>query len=304
MYEDYFKSIIGGNIKSPEYYVSTYDNKTYEPIQVNTLPGYTYSSSNEDIYQEQEKIQELYPDVYKIISPMVDKLLEGKDAKDVNETMLVNWTVEIYDALEVDDENTKLVSTNSPNPVSNNVSSNGTNTTTYNNSSLNKLNNANATTYNANSLNSTNVTNNNGAGSLRNNVTPVSSQTMTQGNTRNNVQKMSNNITDSRTDLRNIVDTHTITTDEIKTVNAEPKIIDVVSRYRNYRNPLLRDLIRILILNKIYGNQRPPRPMPRPYQDFRPVFAPMPDYGSVNTEIYKPYTNYSKTYFDTPYPEE
>lgn len=279
IYDDYFKNIIGGNINSPEYYVSTYENKTYEPRQVNSsLPGYNYSSTNEEF--EDDKILELYPDIYRVVSPMVDKLLEGKDTSDINESVLVNWTVEIYDALETDEvfNKTTLNSENSTN------NRNITNT--------NKLNNYSNTTNLNQRLNSNinNSTNNN----LKNNPTYESETTSAnitiKSNTTDSQINTKNNLADSRKD--------TVLT------NTEPKVIDVVSRYRNYRNPLLRDLIRILILNKLYGNNRPQRPRPRPYQDFRPTFMPIPNYNEVNTEVFKPYANYSKTYFDTPYPEE
>ena len=259
IYDDYFKNIIGGNINSPEYYVSTYENKTYEPRQVNSsLPGYDYSSTNEDF--DDNKILELYPDIYRAVSPMVDKLLEGKDTSDISENVLVNWTVEIYDALETDEVISKtILSTNNTNVNSNSVVTNAT---------------------------STNMTTN------KTNIYP---------NTKTTVK---NNITDSRNVNNTISDSRNVNNNNSVMTDAEPKVIDVVSRYRNYRNPLLRDLIRILILNKLYPNNRPPRPRPRPYQDFRPTFSPIPNYNEVNTEVFKPYANYSKTYFDTPYPEE
>ncbi len=286
IYDDYFKNIIGGNINSPEYYVSTYENKTYEPRQVNSsLPGYNYSSTNEDF--EDDKILELYPDIYRVVSPMVDKLLEGKDTSNINESILVNWTVEIYDALETDEVFSKTT-LNLENPTNTTNNRNVTNT--------NKLNNYPSTTNLNQRLN--NNINNNTNNNLKNNPTYESETTST------NIT-MKNNIIDSQTTTRNnITDSRTVNSKEDVLTNTEPKTIDVVSRYRNYRNPLLRDLIRILILNKLYGNNRPPRPRPRPYQDFRPTFMPIPNYNEVNTEVFKPYANYSKTYFDTPYPEE
>ncbi len=289
IYDDYFKNIIGGNINSPEYYVSTYENKTYEPRQVNTLPGYSYSSTNDDF--EDDKILELYPDIYRVVSPMVDKLLDGKDTNNISESMLVNWTVEIYDALETDEvvskstlnNNGNVLNTNNPNSVTTNKLNSYANqntTTNLNQRTNNSLNNnlRNNQNLNSNSLN-------NQSGTYESETTSAK-----------NIVK--NNITDSR----NVNNSDTVLT------NTEPKVVDVVSRYRNYRNPILRDLIRILILNRIYGNNRPTRPnlgpRPRPYQDFRPTFSPIPNYNEVNTEVFKPYTNYSKTYFDTPYPEE
>ena len=252
MYDDYFKNIIGGSIKSPEYYVSTYDNHTYQPRQVSALPGYSYT---DDTNLKDNDIEDLYPDIYKIVSPMVDKLLTGKNFDSINEDMLVSWTVEIYDALEVDEDNTRLVNNNVA-KTGNSVNNNGTNAT-------------NVRTAQRTVLPSTVI--NAGVNTASNPITNTTTNTSTN-----------------------------------TTANKEPKVIDVANRYRNYKNPLLRDLIRILILNRLYGNRRPQGGgyMPRPYQAFGPTFMPVPDYSSVNTEIYKPYANYAKTYLDTPYPEE
>ena len=51
-------------------------------------------------------------------------------------------------------------------------------------------------------------------------------------------------------------------------------IKDVVEDRRVRRNPLLRDLIRILILNRLLGGNRPPKRPPYP--------GPRPPYGGSN----------------------
>ncbi len=308
MYDDYFKNIIGGSIKSPEYYVSTYDNHTYQPRQVSALPGYNYSA---DTNFNDNDIEDLYPDIYKIVSPMVDKLLDGKTFDNVNEDMLVKWTVEIYDALEVDDDNTKLVNDNVAKTGSS-VISNGTSRSNVNqgvagNSSNNTIrpgSNYESETTSARTAQRT-VLSNTVANTPSNTMTKAGITTPSSTISSTAVNTSSNSITNTGVSASpNTVNNATVNAISNSTTNKEPKVVDVVSRYRNYKNPLLRDLIRILILNKLYGNRRPPRGMPRPYQDFEPTFIPMPDYSSVNTEVYKPYTNYSKAYLDTPYPEE
>lgn len=312
MYDDYFKNIMGGNIKSPEYYVSTYDDRTYEPRQVNALSGYDYSSSNSlNEYNDldEDRILELYPDIYRIVMPMVDKLLSGRTIDNVNENIIMNWTVEIYDALEVDD-NTKLVNTNIT-KKGNNIINNGTSSTSRSNlnqgiignSTSDSMRNQGITDNTNISIRSGNtnssIRTNSSQGVLGNtNSIRLNSSQGIAGNTNNTTVKPNSNFESETTSVRVTVKSPMLNS----MPDTESKVIDVATRYRNYSNPLLRDLIRILILNRLFGNRRPPRP--RPYQGFETRFMPMPNYSNVNTEVYKPYTDYSKTYFDTPYPEE
>ncbi len=280
MYDDYFKSIIGGSIKSPEYYDTTYDNRTYEPRQVNALAGYNYSSSQmqeKNGFEEENKLMDLYPDIYKVVTPMVDKLLEGKDINNLDETKLVNWTVEIYDALEVDEAKQAQTSpTNNSSMMSNSASSSSMMSNSANTSSM-----VNSSANSGSMINS-----------LANNNSMPKNQSTVVGND-----------AVSRTATSNVRNVNNSVKMEENKIN-EPKTIEVASRYRNYKNPVLRDLIRILILERLGKNQKPPRPRARPYDDFRPNFMPIPDYRNANADVFKPYTNYSKTYFDVPYPEE
>ena len=241
IYEDYFKSVVGGNFTSPEYYNTTYDNKNYEPILVNTVPNSDYLDAD---------ILELYPDIYKVVMPMIDKMLIGKNTSDVNDSNLRVWTLEIYDALEADDDIKK------ENKV---YESETTNAKPIDN----RTNNLNQTVSNIN---------------------PIKNNNYIQ--TSNPVNRT--NVVNKKEDIK------------------ENKTLEVASRYGNRNNPLLRDFIRIMILNRLFGNNNNNRPQRPPYPNFgRPNFNSMPNYRPTNANPYSQYLkNKPKTYFDTPYPEE
>ncbi len=247
IYEDYFKSIIGGSSESPEYY-----NSTYEPIQVNSFPNYDYIF-NKDVMTE-NKVMDLYPDIYKVISPMIDKMILAKQIKDLNENTINSWTLEIYDALEVDENNNKNIGLNNQN------------------SNMKQNNVYESETTNARAVNK--------------NINLVNNKTNSLVN--NNVKQVNKEV--SKTDILN------------------NSVMEVNTRYRNKNNPILRDLIKIMILNKLFGNNnanmpRPPRPYR--YQNFsNNMELPMQNYKPVNTNPYSQYLKKEKTYFDTPYPEE
>lgn len=226
IYEDYFKSVIGGNFASPEYYNTTYDNRSYEPVLVNTTLDYNH---------QEEEILNLYPDIYKVVMPMIDKMLIGKDITNLNDKDLQIWTLEIYDALEADDD------------IKNEIKP------------RNQI--YESETTNAKVIN-------------RTNNTKVS----------NNIVKTGNNT--------NVLENTKI-----------DKTLEVANRYTNRNNPLLRDLIRIMILNRLFGNNRPQRP---PYPGFgMPNNRPNPNLRPANASPYSRYLkNTPKTYFDVPYPEE
>lgn len=287
IYEDYFKSVIGGNFKSPEYY-STYENKTYEPIQVNTMPN----NFNDTI--------ELYPDIYKVVLPMIDKMLVGKDVNSLDEIILDKWTLEIYDSLEAEDNTSKNNQIYESETTSSNKVGNITDTKMVNSNpvtSLNQLNKINQTTSSSNRLNNSNL-----------------SQTVSSNQTMNNQNNYAKNVSNSNIQTKEVSNSNIQTKEVINSnVQAKEETVDVVSRYQNRKNPLLRDLIKIMILNRIFGNNnynRPPRP---PYLNFsRETYSPYvvqnnqdPSYKSVDANPYSKYLkNKPKTYFDTPYPEE
>lgn len=93
-YEDYIRSILG------------YDN-------YNTL-GYSYNNQNEYSYNNayqpnysnnraNEELEECYPEIYKIIYPMVRKACSGVN-QTINKDLIERMTDEIYSAVEARDE--------------------------------------------------------------------------------------------------------------------------------------------------------------------------------------------------------
>ena len=247
MYEDYFKSVVGGNFKSPEYYNTTYDNRHFEPVLV----------SNDQKYDYQDDILNLYPDIYKIVMPMIDKMLEKKDINNVDDNKLKLWTLEIYDALEAEDGGIK-----------NDITSKSS----YYESE----------TTNANQKNRVAVDNKNSM--LRQNVGnnyTNKPNTLNVNTAQNNLEKVNKNEENKAIDVQNRYE----------------------SRYDNRKNLLLRDLIRIMILNRLFGNNtnRPRRSYPEFLrQNYENTIG-----ASNNINPYSEYLrNKPKTYFDVPYPEE
>lgn len=122
MYEDYFKNIVGGNYDSPEYYMANYnpyptymnnyneeyiqyendmynmnnDYNRFVPRQVSAVPYY-------DEYQESQRyieVSNMYPEIYKKIEPVLEKVLSNKDLTNINREELDKLTFEIYDKVE------------------------------------------------------------------------------------------------------------------------------------------------------------------------------------------------------------
>lgn len=88
---------------------------------------------------------------------------------------------------------------------------------------------------------------------------------------------------DNRTTQKEVVDNRTVKTNTSKNVMSEQsrKVQETQDRQRRPQNPLLNDIIRILILNQLLGGkfpgnmQRPPRP-PFPEGQVPPPFAGNP----------------------------
>ncbi len=316
IYEDYFKSVIGGNFKSPEYYNTTYENKTYEPIQVN---------GTIDDNLKVDEIMDLYPDIYKVVLPMIDKMLLGKNISNLNDNILNTWTLEIYDSLEAED-NIKQQ------PNNNQVYESET-------TSVKPVNKVGNITDNR-MQNVSQIANSNQSTKLNQPTNLVQTTNLNRGS--NMIQTSAWNSTNSSNLNNNLAKNDKINNDlnnsSIESnaeILKENKTIDVVSRYQNRKNPILRDLIKIMILNRLFGNNnnRPPYPRPNypgqnnprpPYENPRPPYprannlvdsnaeplfqeqnSQMPNYRPVDANPYSKYLkNAPKTYFDVPYPEE
>lgn len=179
-YEDYMRNVLGYNNRNN---INSY-NENYEQNYYST-PTY-----NNNYRMMQDNIEDLYPDIYKIINPMVCKICQNNTRPITNE-LVEQMTMEVYSNIEADEIN--IVNVNIETRESNN------------------------------------------------------SKTITQKQNENREVK------DSKKQQESIED---------RSTNE--------SRAPRINNPLLRDLIKILILNQLLGGGsfpgRPPvrPPFPRP----------------------------------------
>ena len=126
-YEDYMKNIMGN------YYPNGYMNQNFNyPYFTNNQNAYTYvnpasmhitqpimpgninadignmnmqGTSNEMREQRPEnvlKIKKMYPDIYFLLMPMINKIVEKNRNKDITEELIESMTIEIYDNIEDD----------------------------------------------------------------------------------------------------------------------------------------------------------------------------------------------------------
>jgi len=192
-YEDYMRSVLGYPIENQNTY-ETYQHHEmpYETTQLYSGPA-RYSS----------EIMDLYPEIYRIVNPMVCKICET-NTKPITRELIDEMTNEIYTHLETEPEIDTIV----------NIKVN-TSTETEN----------------------------------RNEKTNKTSATLQQNTSQNRVSKAK-------------IDNEKIENREVEE-----------SRQRRPNNTL-KDLIRILILNRLLGGNfpgRPPRPRP-PRPPMRPPF--------------------------------
>ncbi len=165
-YEDYMKSVLGNS------YQNEYMNQNYNipyipnqsmPVNANVMENtidynknnmqkqtkvHTYNKDI-DIVENIEKIKKMYPDIYCLLMPMINKIVEENKNKEITESLIENMTMEIYNNIEDDmmcrkEETTKQSTniTNTRNTVSNSRISTTQNSTTAN-SRLSSQNNSN-----------------------------------------------------------------------------------------------------------------------------------------------------------------
>ena len=185
-YEDYMCQVLGYPINDPNIY-ETYD--------------YRNDQMSQDTYSE------YYPDIYRLVYPMVCKVCET-NTRPITKELIEKMTDEVYMAIE-DTSTTVNIRVNAPKAEENRAMNSNTN---------------------------------------RNNSEEIrTSKTRTE--------RTSKNVSGSAENR------------EVKTVSSQPVESREGTRADETRfsNSTLRDLIKILILNQIFGNRpnRPPRP-PRP----------------------------------------
>ena len=206
-YEDYMRSILGYPMTMPINSNNTYDNYT------NVTYEYLTPARNND------EILDLYPEIYKIIYPMVCKICEA-NTKPITRELVEKMTDEIYLNLESDPNNAEVVNLR-----------------------------VNLPTQDAKETSKTET-------SRKDVLTKTDSSKVGT----NRANRESFNMRNNR--VENIMD---------ETQNNENRIIG------RGRNRTLRDLIQILILNRLFGGNRPPRP--RPPRPPRPPFPGGPGHG-------------------------
>ena len=184
-YEDYMRQVLGYPINDPNIY-ETYD--------------YRNDQASQDTYSE------YYPDIYRLVYPMVCKVCET-NTQPITKELIEKMTDEVYMAIE-DTSTTVNIRVNAPKAEENR-------------------------TVNSNAN--------------RNNSEEIRTSKVRTDRTSKNVNGSAENR-------------------EVKTVSSQPIESRESTRADETRlsNSTLRDLIKILILNQIFGNRpRPPRP-PRP----------------------------------------
>ena len=218
-YEDYMRSVLGYSIEP---------QNTYEPYNYQDVP-YEMSQMRVASTMNNSEIMDLYPEIYKIVNPMVCKICEA-NTKPITRELIDRMTDEIYMNLEAQpDVNTVVnVKVNTAIPLerqekSNRVSNNVNSSSTSSNSALNR---------------------------------------------------------NSKSRLES--------TGKAESSEKRESIENREDRQRRPNDNILRDLIRILILNRLLGGNfphRPPRPpMPRP-----PMRPPMRPPFQRNEGIYEDY---------------
>lgn len=108
-YEDYIRNILG--------YPIQLNNNTYKNNSTYCCPGYNYEYIQSSMPKYSSEILELYPEIYKILNPMICKICEA-NSKAITRELIEQMTDEIYLNIECDNsgEDTINVRVTVPNP--------------------------------------------------------------------------------------------------------------------------------------------------------------------------------------------
>ena len=250
-YEDYMRSILG------------YPNYTaYNDMHSNnTNYNDTYSNYSNTSYQFEQgprystEILDLYPEIYKIVNPMVCKICEV-NTKPITQELIEQMTDEIYMNLESDNyggDETVNIKVNIGND----------NTNVNNDRTKNVL--------NSQGMDLSTETRKNQDKGSRNNMNTRNY------NTKNEDVRNTNRISKNDVNARKDDKTNSRQDKSVELASNERPIARVQeNRQIRRRNNTLRDLIKILILNRLLDQSghwrpqrppmppRPPRPMPPP----------------------------------------
>ena len=225
-YEDYIRSILG--------YPTQMQNNNYC-----NYSNYNYTDSATNI--NANELYNLYPEIYRIINPMVCKICEA-NTKPVTRELVDKMTDEIYLNLESDSDGSEVVNVrvNLP-PKETNRIENNNKSGTVNKTAANKTNNE--------------------------SLSGRTSRVITNTNS-SSIEKNKDKIDDKNTMKENIKE-------KTENRNIERK-----------QNRTLRDLIKILILNRLLGEDKPSRPPQRP--PLQPPQNPRPNYPNFPNQPSNP----------------
>lgn len=196
-YEDYMRSVLGYPIDSNNTYAA-YSNP-YETMQT------TYTNPT----RYNDEILNLYPEIYRVVNPMVCKICEA-NTKPISQELVEQMTDEIYRNLEVQPETDTIVN-------------------------------------------------------IKANVTTSKTEVENSRNNKNLSITSSNTTSSQNSSNRSVKDKSNRENKEIQETRED--------RQRRPDNRILRDLIKILILNQLIRGNFPNRP---PHHPSRPPMPPRP----------------------------
>lgn len=95
-YEEYMRSVLGYNQMPNNIYAnSIYDNYYYDTDYINNA--------------NDEMIESLYPDIYRVVYPMVCKVCNQNNQREITRDLIDRMTDEIYTNIESDDRQIPLM---------------------------------------------------------------------------------------------------------------------------------------------------------------------------------------------------
>ena len=112
-YEDYMRSVLGYNSANSNMYNQEY----YMPNRMQCNMG-TYQNMN-SCSQMQDNMEELYPDIYKIVNPIVCKVCQN-NTKPITNDLLEQMVSEVYSNINADDINIVNINIETGDVVTNN----------------------------------------------------------------------------------------------------------------------------------------------------------------------------------------
>ena len=126
MYDEYMQNLMGIDYypysntyesfeRNPQYFNQVDDYEQYDFFYNQNMP-YTYQHRNSFVKDAIADLEDLYPEIYKIVYPMVKKAID-RNTKPINNDLLENLANDIYHHLEADNIINIDVNINSKNSV-------------------------------------------------------------------------------------------------------------------------------------------------------------------------------------------